>query len=462
MDQSRSALIDRQLEALTQRFEERIDRALGSRRTHTHTVTYLDSQLPDAVLVVRDTQEVADAVRICAEQELPVIAFVAGSSIEGQLNAPRGGLSIDLTSMDQVISISPEDMTATVQPGITREALNSYLRDTGLFFPIDPGANASLGGMAATRASGTSAVRYGTMKDNVLAVEAVMADGRIIRTAQKAKKTAAGYDLTRLLVGSEGTLGIITELTIRLYPIPELIGSGTCIFPSVAAACQAVIETIQSAVPVARCELVDEAQIAACNAYSKLDLPLAPTLFLEFHGSPAEVETHAVAFAEIAQQNGSTDFAWSGNPQQRSKLWQARHDAYWAAAAHRPDAQVFSTDVCVPISRLADCVTETQADLKEHGLTGPILGHVGDGNFHVLLTLDPAKPQEIAQIEAFTARLAERAVRMEGTCTGEHGVGQRKVAYLRRELGDAVDFMAAIKQALDPKNIMNPGKYGFS
>ncbi|MDX5359469.1 MAG: FAD-binding protein [Rhodobacterales bacterium] len=448
--------------ALTARFGNRLDRSLGSRRTHTHTVTYLAAELPDAVLKVESAEEVAEAVAICARHRMPVIAFGAGSSLEGHLNAPQGGLSIDLSGMDQVVSVSAEDMTVTVQPGITREALNSYLRDTGLFFPIDPGANASIGGMASTRASGTTAVRYGTMKDNVLTAQAVMADGRIIRTAQRAKKTSAGYDLTRLLVGAEGTLGILTEITLKLYPIPEVIGSGTCTFASVADACTTVIETIQSAVPIARVELLDEAQVAACNAYSKLGLPVVPTLFVEFHGSPAEVQAQTETFAAIAEGNGAQGFAWSPDPAQRGKLWQARHDAYWAAAAAAPDKQVFSTDVCVPISRLADCVVETQKDLQDHGLTGPILGHVGDGNFHVLLTLDPNSAREVAEVEAFTSRLVARAIGMGGTSTGEHGVGQRKAAYLRKELGDAVDFMAAIKQALDPLNIMNPGKHGFA
>lgn len=450
------------LEALAACFGGRLDRSAGARRTHAHAVSHLESQLPDAVVYAESPEDVARAVAICAEHHTPVIAFGAGSSIEGQLNAPQGGVSIDLNRMDQILAVSSEDMTVTVQPGITREALNASLRDTGLFFSVDPGANASVGGMAATRASGTNSVRYGTMKDNVIAMQAVMADGRLIRTARKAKKTAAGYDLTRLLVGSEGTLGIITELTLRLYPVPETIGSGTCTFRSVADACNTVIETIQSAIPVARCELLDEAQIAACNAYSKLDLPPKPTLFLEFHGSRSDVVAQTEAFRDIAESNGAEGFVWSDDATERNRLWRARHDAFWAASASRPDAQVFSTDVCVPISRLADCVAETQRDRDANGLVGPILGHVGDGNFHVLLTFDPANAAEVAAANAFSERLVARAQGFDGTCTGEHGIGQRKAAYLRDELGDAVDFMAAVKRALDPHNILNPGKYGFA
>lgn len=453
--------IETAIAVLQQRFGDRLTRNEGIRREHGHNVSMLKNEPPDAVLFALDTAEVAAAVAICAEHRCPVIAFGAGSSIEGQLNAPFGGLSIDLSRMDAVLSVSPGDMTATVQPGVTREALNAYLRDTGLFFPIDPGANASIGGMASTRASGTTAVRYGTMKDVVLAAEVVMADGRVIRTARRAKKSSAGYDLTRLMIGAEGTLGIITELTLRVFGIPDVIAGGVCTFPSVRAACEAVMATIQCGVPIARCELLDENQIRACNAYSKLSLEEKPTLCVEFQGSEAGVKEQSETFGEIAAEYGSSGFSWSTDPERRKKLWQARHDGYWAAVALRPGCEVFSTDVCVPISRLADCVEETQKDLAEMGLFAPILGHVGDGNFHVLLSLDTANAEEMAASERFTSRLVERALAMDGTCTGEHGIGQRKAKYLRKELGDAVDFMQTVKAALDPQNILNPGKYGF-
>ena len=453
--------IDTALSVLQQRFGDRFTRNEGIRREHGHNVSMLYNQPPDAVVFAESTADVADAVKICAAHRCPVVAFGAGSSIEGQLNAPFGGVSIDLSRMNQVLAVSPGDMTVTVQPGITREALNAYLRDTGLFFPIDPGANASIGGMASTRASGTTAVRYGTMKDVVLAAEAVMADGRTIRTARRAKKSSAGYDLTRLLVGAEGTLGIMTELTLRVFGIPEMISGGVCTFPSVRAACEAVMATIQAGIPIARCELLDENQIRACNAYSKLSLEEQPTLCVEFHGSPSSVAEQSELFGEIALEYGSPSFEWSTDPDRRNKLWRARHDGYWAAVALRPGCEVYSTDVCVPISRLAECVEETQKDLADMGLFAPILGHVGDGNFHVLLSLDTANAAEMKRSEEFSARLVERALSMDGTCTGEHGIGQRKPKYLRKEMGDAVDFMQSIKAALDPQNILNPGKYGF-
>lgn len=462
----REKLSGEQLEAalhqLAEAFGEAFTRNPSVCEVHSHAVTALDRQLPDGVLYATGADDVVKAVKICAAHKLPIIGYGAGSSLEGQLNAPFGGLSIDFSRMDKVISFEPEDMTITVEPGITREVLNSWLRDSGLFFPIDPGANASIGGMASTRASGTNAVRYGTMKDAVLCAETVMADGRLIRTASRAKKSAAGYDLTRLLVGSEGTLGLFTSITLKLHPIPEVISSGMCTFDSVKDACNAVIETIQCAIPMARVELLDEYQVAACNAYSGLDLAARPTLCIEFHGDAESVSAQAALFGEIVAGHGATDFEHSTNPEKRATLWKARHNAFWAAEASMPGTKVFSTDVCVPISQLADCVVETQKDLQETGLNGPIVGHVGDGNFHVLLGYHEDKPDEERAARAFTARLTERAIAMGGTCTGEHGIGQRKAPYLKKELGAAVEFMAAIKWALDPDNILNPGKYGFA
>jgi D-lactate dehydrogenase (cytochrome) len=360
--------------------------------------------------------------------------------------------------MNRILSVNAEDLDCTIEPGVTREDLNAHLRDSGLFFPIDPGANASLGGMAATRASGTNAVRYGTMKDNVLSLTAVMADGRAITTAKRAKKSSAGYDLTRLLVGSEGTLGIITSLTLKLAGIPQAISGGVCPFPTVEAACNAVIMTIQMGIPVARIELVNGLQMRAMKNYSKLDYPESPCLFLEFHGSETGVSEQAETFGEIASEFGGGPFQWTKVAEERAKLWKARHDAYWASLTLRPGAKGLSTDVCVPISRLAECIAETEADIAEMGLIAPIVGHVGDGNFHVLVLMDVNDPNEIALAEKFVARLNDRAIAMEGTCTGEHGIGQGKMGFLRQELGDAVDFMRQIKIALDPHNIMNPGK----
>ena len=384
--------------------------------------------------------------------------FGIGSSLEGHVNAAHGGISIDMNNMNKVLAVNAEDLDAVVQPGVTREALNEYLRDTGLFFPIDPGANASLGGMAATRASGTNAVRYGTMKDNIIALEAVMADGRIIRTGTRAKKSSAGYDLTRLLIGSEGTLGVITELTVRLQGIPEKISGGICSFPSVEAACNAVIETIQFGIPVARIELLDPLQVKAVNGYSNLSLPEEPLLLLEFHGTENSVREQSELFAGIAAEYTEHPFQWTTDPEERNKLWKARHDAYWACLSLMPGAEGLSTDVCVPISRLAECVEETRQDIIETGLTAPLIGHVGDGNFHVLPLCMPDDTEMRDKITAFAGRLSERAIAMGGTCTGEHGIGQGKIKYLRRELGDSVDVMAAIKSSLDPDNIMNPGK----
>jgi D-lactate dehydrogenase (cytochrome) len=395
---------------------------------------------------------------VCAEHRVPVIAFGTGSSLEGHVNAPAGGISVDLSRMNQVLEVHAEDLDCVVQAGVTRKQLNEYLRDTGLFFPIDPGADASLGGMAATRASGTNAVRYGTMKDAVLALTVVMADGRIVHTGGRAKKSSAGYDLTRLMIGSEGTLGIITEVTLRLHGIPEAMSGGVCPFPDLESACNAVIQTIQLGLPVARIELLDTLQIRACNAYSKLDFEETPTLFVEFHGTEAGVREQSELFGEIAGENGGGTFVWATQAEDRNKLWTARHNAYWASLGLRPGSKGVSTDVCVPISRLADCIGETYRDIEESGLIAPLVGHVGDGNFHVLVLVDVEKPEEIEATEAFVERLNWRAIEMGGTCTGEHGVGQGKMKYLDREHGAGLDVMRTIKRALDPHGILNPGK----
>ena len=450
--------IETAISVLKQRFDERLSTAQAVREQHGHTTTFLKNEAPDAVIFARSTEEVSDIVRVCAEYEVPVIAFGTGTSLEGHVNAPHGGISIDLSQMNEILAVHAEDLDCVVQPGVTRMALNTYLRDTGLFFPIDPGADASLGGMASTRASGTNAVRYGTMKENVISITAVMADGRIVKTAQRTKKSSAGYDLTRLLVGAEGTLGIITELTLKLYGIPEAISGGSCSFPSEEAACNAVIQTIQMGIPVARIEVMDALQVKAINQYSNLSLREEPLLLLEFHGTDASVREQAELFKEIAADNDGGEFIWTTDAEERTKLWQARHDAYWAALQLVPGKKGISTDVCVPISRLAECMAESQADLAEVGLMAPIVGHVGDGNFHVLLLVDEDNTEEVERAEQYVSRLNMRAISMDGTCTGEHGIGQRKQKYLTHELGDSVDFMRTIKQALDPKNIMNPGK----
>lgn len=443
---------------LKQRFGERAQTGQAIREQHGHTTTYVPTQAPDIVIFAQNTQDVQDVVRTCAEHKVPVIAFGAGSSLEGQVNAPAGGVSIDLTQMNRVLSVHAEDLDCVIEPGITRRELNEYLRDTGLFFPIDPGANATLGGMASTRASGTNAVRYGTMRENVLALKAVMTDGRLIETSKRVKKTAAGYDLTRLLIGSEGTLGIITELTLKLQGIPQAVSGGICPFPDVESACRAVIETIQMGIPVARIELVNKLQMEALILHSKLPYEAQPYLFVEFHGTETGVAEQAEIFGEIAAENGGGEFRWTNDPEERDRLWRARHDAYLASFLLRPGAKGVSTDVCVPISRLADCIAETEKDLAESGLIAPVVGHVGDGNFHLLLLLDTDNASEMVRAEEFMDRLVKRALAMEGTCTGEHGIGQGKMKYLAMELGEATDYMRMIKKAIDPDNIMNPGK----
>jgi D-lactate dehydrogenase (cytochrome) len=447
------------LDHLAGRFGTRFSLAEAVRLHHGKDESSLPPMPPDAVVFPQNTAEVAEILYLCQESRTPVIPYGAGTSLEGHLHAVRGGVSIDLSGMNRVLATRPEDLDATVEAGVTRKRLNAALRDTGLFFPIDPGADASLGGMAATRASGTNAVRYGTMRDNVLGMTVVLADGRIIRTGGRARKSSAGYDLTRLLIGSEGTLGIITELTVRLYPIPEAISAATCGFPSIEDAVNTVIQTIQLGIPVARIELLDALALKAINRHSRADWREAPTLFFEFHGSPAGVDEQARLAQDIAAGHGGLDFQWSPRPEDRSRLWQARHDAYYACLGLRPGARSLTTDVCVPISRLADCIGETLADLADSGLTAPLVGHVGDGNFHLLLLTDPDAPEEVARASAFSNRLVERAIAMEGTCTGEHGVGLGKRKYLAREHGEAaLEVMAAIKHALDPADILNPGK----
>lgn len=445
--------------ALTARFGNRVVTSQAVREQHGNTLTWIENQPPDAVVFPQSMEEVQAIVRVCASHRVPVIPFGVGTSLEGHVNAPCGGVSIDFRDMNRVLAVHAEDLDCVIEPGLTRKALNEYLRDQGVFFPIDPGADATLGGMAATRASGTNAVRYGTMKDNVLALKVVLANGEVITTSRRAKKSSAGYDLTRLMIGSEGTLGVITELTLKLQGIPEAISGGVCSFPSVEAACNATILTIQSGIPIARIELLDELQVRACNAYSKLTLPETPMLFVEFHGTEAGVAEQSGAFGEIAAELGGGPFEWTTRAEDRTRLWQARHDAYWAARALRPGALAFATDICVPISRLAECVTATQRDIAQSGLVAPIVGHVGDGNFHLSLLVDMGDDDEIKRAKALLERLVERALAMDGTCTGEHGVGQGKMKYLEAEHGAAaLSVMGEIKKALDPHNIMNPGK----
>ena len=453
-----SSSISTAIDILKQRFGDQLSTALSVRQHHSHTTTQIKSQIPDAVIFAKETADVAAVVAVCQAHQCPIIPFGVGSSLEGHVNAPLGGVSIDMNAMDRVLSVHETDLDAVVQPGITREALNNYLRDTGLFFPIDPGANASLGGMAATRASGTNAVRYGTMKDNILALEAVMADGQVIRTGTRAKKSSAGYDLTRLLIGSEGTLGLITELTVKLQGVPEVIAGGICSFPSVEAACNAVINTIQYGIPVARIELLDTVQVCACNRYSGLELPEETLLLLEFHGTKHGVGEQSEMFGEIASEYTPYEFKWTTDQEKRTKLWKARHDAFWAAMALVPGGVAMSTDVCVPISRLAECVEDTRRDIEDSDIFAPIVGHVGDGNFHTLPIALPDDVEAWKRIQSFVERLSERAIAMDGTCTGEHGIGQGKIKYLRQEMGPAVDMMIAVKQALDPNDILNPGK----
>ena len=414
---------------------------------------------PDAVTFAETTEEVSAVMRLCHQHKVPVIPYGAGSSVEGHLLAVRGGISLDLSGMNRVLGIHAEDLDATVQTGVTRKQLNDALKGTGLFFPIDPGADASLGGMAATRASGTNAVRYGTMRENVMAMTVVLADGRIIRTGGRAKKSSAGYDLTRLFVGSEGTLGVITELTVKLYPVPEAMSAAVCAFPDVDAAVNTVIQTIQMGVPVARIELLDALTLTAINRFSKTTLPERPTLFFEFHGSESSVAEQAEFVQQIAGELGGENFEWATRPEDRTRLWQARHDAYFACLQMKPGGRAFPTDVCVPISRLAECIHATNEDLRQVGIPIMLFGHVGDGNFHLVVLVDPDNEKDMQEAEWINERVVERALTMEGTCTGEHGIGLGKKKFMVREHGEgAIEVMRALKQALDPDDLLNPGK----
>lgn len=446
------------LTALAARFGERLSRAMAVRTQHGTDVSWHAPHAPDAVLFAESTEDVAAAVAICHRHRLPVIAFGTGTSCEGHVAALDGGLTIDLSRMDRVLRVGQEDLDCTVQPGVTRKRLNAILHDSGLFFPIDPGADASIGGMCSTRASGTNAVRYGTMRENVLSLEVVLADGSVIRTGGRARKSAAGYDLTRLLVGAEGTLGILTEVTLKLHPIPETIQAAVVPFPTLASAVDATIRTMQLGVPIARVELLDDVQIAAVNRYSKLGLVEKPTLFFEFHGSPESVAAQVATVREVAAEFGGERFDWAETPEARSRLWQARHDIWWATLALRPGAQGFPTDSCVPLSALTDAVLAARRDIEELDLVAPICGHVGDGNFHLCVLVHPDHPGERARAEELNRRLIRRAIAAGGTCTGEHGIGHGKMGYLVEEHGAAVGAMAAIKRALDPRNILNPGK----
>lgn len=444
--------------ALRQRFGDALELSEGIRRQHGTSEAHFAESLPDAVVFAASTEEVVDCVRLCVAAKVPVIPFGAGTSIEGNALPIHGGVSINLSRMDAILAVHAEDFDCTVQAGCRRETLNAHLRDTGLFFPIDPGANATIGGMASTRASGTNAVRYGTMREAVLSLTVVTADGNVIRTGTRARKSAAGYDLTRLFVGSEGTLGIITEVTLRLHPIPEQISSAVCGFASLQGAVDTVVQSIQCGIPLARVEILDDRQMAAVNRWSKLGLPEVTTLFFEFHGSAAGVAEQVETVAALAEANGGGAFAWSNQAEERARLWKARHEAYYAAVGIRPGAVGWTTDVCVPISRLPECILATRADIDAGTVPASILGHVGDGNFHVIFAIDPASSNEFAEVEAINRRLVERAIAMDGTCTGEHGIGLGKQDWLIAEMGDAVETMRVLKRALDPANLMNPGK----
>ena len=446
------------LEELRAVVGDRLSTSAAVREHHGHGEGFPGVFPPGAVVFAHSTEEVSEIVKICAARKVPIVPFGTGTSLEGHVAALRGGVCIDLTQMDRVLKVNAEDLDVSVQPGVRRKQLNEYLRDTGLFFPIDPGADASIGGMTATRASGTNAVRYGTMRENVLSLTVVLPDGRIIRTSRRARKSSAGYDLTRLYVGSEGTLGVITEITLRLYGIPEAISAAVASFSDLESAVNTVILTIQSGVPIARVELLDDIQMDALNKYSGLDYPVQPTLFFEFHGTEAGVREQAETVQGIAGEFGSADFQWTAHAEERNKLWQARHDAAYACKALRPDGEIWATDVCVPISQLAECIRETQRDIKESNLVAPIVGHVGDGNFHLVLLVDKDDPEENERAQQLHERMVMRALAMGGTCTGEHGIGYGKLDFLIAEHGEAVSVMRAIKQALDPDNIMNPGK----
>lgn len=447
------------LEALQARFGAQCSTAMAVRQQHGRDESIFDVPPPAAVVFAERTQDVADTVALCAQYEVPVIPFGVGSSLEGHLLAVQGGICIDVSRMNQVLAVNAEDLTVTVQPGVTRKQLNEAIKSTGLFFPIDPGADASLGGMCATRASGTNAVRYGTMRENVLALEVVTASGEVIRTGTRARKSSAGYDLTRLMVGSEGTLGVMTEITLRIYPLPEAVSAATCSFPTIEAAVRTTIAVIQMGIPIARVELIDANSVRAVNAHSKLSLREEPMLLMEFHGSPAGVKEQAETVQEIAADFGGNAFEWATTPEERTRLWTARHNTYFAALQSRPGCRAVTTDTCVPISRLADCLLDSVAEADASGIPYFLVGHVGDGNFHFGYLIDPHDPAEHEAAERLNHQLVARALRLGGTCTGEHGVGLHKMGFLLDEAGaGAIDMMRAIKRALDPKNILNPGK----
>ncbi|MDO6587933.1 FAD-linked oxidase C-terminal domain-containing protein [Salipiger sp. 1_MG-2023] len=446
------------LDALSSLLGERLSRSKSELELHARSESYFPPVVPDAIAYPQSLSDVQGLVKICAEHRCPMIGWGAGTSLEGHGLAVRGGVVVDFTRMNKLLELRPADMDVTVQPGVTREALNEELRATGLFFPVDPGANATLGGMAMTRASGTTTVRYGSMRDNVLGMQVVLADGRVIRTGTRARKSAAGYDLTALMLGSEGTLGLVTELTLKLHGIPEATSAGICAFPDMHAAVSAVMETIQMGIPMARIEFVDAATARAFTAYSGMAMSEAPHLLVEFHGSDASVAQDAERFAEIVADHGASTFRWSAREEERRALWALRHNGYYAILASRKGARALVTDICVPISRLADAVEQTQADIAASLIPGPILGHVGDGNFHAILLINPDQPAEIEEAKRLSHRMAERALALGGTCTGEHGIGMGKTGYMRAEHGDGWDVMGQIKTALDPMNLMNPGK----
>ena len=452
-------LPDTMIQALRERFGDRCSTAQAVREHHGRDESPYPEMLPDVVVFAQSTEDVVEVVKLCATHKIPLIPYGAGSSLEGHILAIQGGVTLDMTQMDKIVSLNPEDLTVTVQPGITRKRLNEEVRHTGLFFPIDPGADASIGGMTATRASGTNAVRYGTMRENVVCLTVVTANGEVVKTARRARKSSAGYDLTRLFVGSEGTLGIITEITVKLYPQPEAVSAAVCNFPSVQAAVQCVIQTIQMGVPIARVELMDANAVRASNAYSKLTLRETPLLLFEFHGSPAGVKEQAETVQEIARECGGMDFEWADQQEDRNRLWTARHNAYFAGLQLRPGCRASTTDVCVPISRLAECIDAATKDLEKASFPTTIVGHVGDGNFHVLMLLDPQSESEWAESEQLNHNLVRSAIAADGTCTGEHGVGLHKMQFMVEEHGEpALDVMRTLKMALDPDNILNPGK----
>ena len=438
---------------------ERVSTSPAVREHHGKDESYFPYALPDVVVFLHTTEEVRDVVNICRTHRVPMIPYGVGTSLEGHILAVQGGVCIDLSQMNKVLAVHESDLDAVVQAGVTRKQLNEHIKHTGLFFPVDPGADATLGGKAATRASGTNAVRYGTMRENVISLKVVLADGRIIQTSRRAKKSAAGYDLTRLFVGSEGPLGIITEVTVRLYPVQEAMSAAVCAFESVDGCTNTVIQTIQAGVPIARCDIVCEKTVGAINKYKKTNYRVAPTVFFEFHGSAASVVEQAETVQAIAKENGGMDFIWATKAEERTALWDARHNAYFACLQLTPGARAVSTDVCVPISRLAECVRETMEDMKDYINPVPLLGHIGDGNFHLLLLVDPDKPEQTELAKQFNKRLIERALKMEGTCTGEHGIGMGKMGSMRMELGDdMMDLMRDIKKVFDPEGLMNPGK----